>query len=468
MSTNSNLHKAKKAKNDEFYTQLSDIERELEHYKEQFKDKIVYCNCNDPFESEFWEYFRSNYERLGIKKFMHSCYKSHDLSRFNKKQDKARAVWGEMPIDADGNGATHIFNGDGDFRSPESIELLKQADIVVTNPPFSCWIEYITQLIKYNKKFLIIGNMNAITYKEVFKLMKENKIWLGYTSPLEFMIPGGVTKKVTGLTRWFTNLDTKKRHEDLILYKKYYGNEKEYPTYDNYNAINVDKVKDIPADYEGICGVPITFMDKYNPEQFMIIGQMVTTKIDEFNHGYPYVKGKKIYARILIKKKGEVSKKEIQDLIIAADTLSTCFICLIYPKKLEICLKGWSPDNTYIIRNLIDETYATVNLNDLKAYRLKEWDKKHPAASIKDRDEYEKKFDSKLYYTFWVIPGSPPNLPAAIDDFFVYLRPRKGDKIIMDKDTRIIKHLIDRQSNLLNQQADGIRKLKLLNIKEKN
>ena len=237
-------------------------------------------------------------------------------------------------------------------------------------------------------------------------------------------------------------------------------------------------------------------MDKYNPKQFEIIGQgrldiseetsgnFLSEKFVEdyfksggtglYKAGNPllgyYKAGKAIipYMRILIKKKGEVSKKEIQDLIIAADTLSTCFICLIYPKKLEICLKGWSPDNTYIIRNLIDETYATVNLNDLKAYRLKEWDKKHPAASIKDRDEYEKKFDSKLYYTFWVIPGSPPNLPAAIDDFFVYLRPRKGDKIIMDKDTRIIKHLIDRQSNLLNQQADGIRKLKLLNIKEKN
>ena len=309
MNKSSNLHNAKKAKNDEFYTQLSDIEKELNHYRDYFRGKVIYCNCDDPRISNFFKYFSFNFEKLELKKLIASCYKSQEVNLFSKKNSE-KAIWLEYTGDKNGNRVpdieeieVHYFKGDGDFRSPENIELLKEADIIVTNPPFSLFREYIAQLIKYNKKFLIIGNKNAIICKEIFKLIKENKIWLGHAHPKEFMIPGGVTKKVNGLTRWFTNLDTKKRHEDLILYKKYYGNEKEYPKYDNYNAINTDKVKDIPVDYEEICGVPITFMDKYNPEQFMIVGQMATTKIDKFNHGYPYVKGKKIYTRILIKRK---------------------------------------------------------------------------------------------------------------------------------------------------------------------
>ena len=210
----------------------------------------------------------------------------------------------------------NYFKGDGDFRSKESIELLKKADIVVTNPPFSLFREYVTQLIKYDKKFLIVGHQNAITYKEIFKLIKDNKMWLGYgfkRNMAHFINPNyedyaSDTDHKEGMIRvsgvaWFTNFDIRKRHEEVILYKSYYGNEEDYPKYDNYDAVNVDRVKDIPQDYEGVIGVPITFMGKYNPEQFEIIGQMVTTKIDKFNHGYPYVNGKKKYALILIKNK---------------------------------------------------------------------------------------------------------------------------------------------------------------------
>lgn len=211
---------------------------------------------------------------------------------------------------------SHPLKGDGDFRSDECIEILKEADIVVTNPPFSLFREYIAQLIEYNKKFVIIGSVNALSYKEIFKSIKSNSLWLGYSihsGDREFRVPddypldaatfrtddnGNKYIRVKGV-RWFTNLDYKERHEDLILYKKY--NENDYPKYDNFNAINVDVTKEIPMDYDGYMGVPITFMDKYNPEQFEIIGQMATTKIDEFNYGYPYIDGKKKYARIIIK-----------------------------------------------------------------------------------------------------------------------------------------------------------------------
>jgi len=321
-SSNKNLHLAKVSKKDEFYTQLSDIEKEMRHYKPHFKDKVVFCNCDDPRISNFFHYFSYNFENLGLKKLITTCYKNQERDLFSEHKSE-KAIYLEYTGDKNGDkvpnpeeiGIVHL-KGDGDFRSKESIELLKQADIVVTNPPFSLFREYVEQLIEYDKKFIIIGHQNSITYKEIFKLIKENKIWLGYgfnrnmahfinkhyddyasdTDHKEGMI------RVSGIV-WFTNVDTKKRHEDIILYKTYFGNENEYPKYDNYDAINVDKTKDIPMDYPGYMGVPITFIDKYNPEQFEIVGQMVTTKLDEFNHGYPYINGKKIYARIIIKNK---------------------------------------------------------------------------------------------------------------------------------------------------------------------
>ncbi|GGF48151.1 adenine-specific methyltransferase EcoRI family protein [Echinicola rosea] len=319
---NKHLHKASKSKKDEFYTQLSDIEKELRHYKKHFKDKTVYCNCDDPRISNFFHYFSYNFERLGLKRLITTCYKNQERDLFSLN-DSEQAIYLEYTGDKNGNnvpdpeeiGIVHL-KGDGDFRSKESIELLEQADIVVTNPPFSLFREYVTQLIEHDKKFIIIGHQNAITYKEIFKYLKDNKIWLGYgfnRNMAHFINPhyedyASDTDHKEGMIRvsgvvWYTNLEIKKRHEDMILFKKYYGNEEEYPKYDNYDAINVDKAREIPMDFEGIMGVPITFMSKYNPDQFELIGQMVTTKIDEFNHGYPYINGKKIYARILIKNK---------------------------------------------------------------------------------------------------------------------------------------------------------------------
>lgn len=315
---------AKNNKKDEFYSQLKDIERELKHYKAHFKDKVVYCNCDDPRVSNFFHYFSYNFEHLGLKKLIATCYKNQNMELFSTN-DSEQAVYLEYTGDKNGNKipdneeiGIRPLQGDGDFRSAESIELLKQADIVVTNPPFSLFREYVAQLIEYKKKFLIIGNINAISYKEIFKLIKENKAWLGvnmgrgisgFIVPKHYELYGSETRIDENGNRiistnnclWLTNLDIEKRHEDLKLQRKY--TPKEFPTYDNYNAINVDKTKDIPIDYEGQIGVPITFLDKYNPDQFEIIGQMATTKIDEFNYGYPYVNGKKIYARILIKHK---------------------------------------------------------------------------------------------------------------------------------------------------------------------
>ncbi|NJB38128.1 adenine-specific methyltransferase EcoRI family protein [Croceivirga sp. JEA036] len=319
---NTDLHKAKKRKKDEFYTQLSDIERELKHYKNHFKGKIVYCNCDDPRISNFFHYFSYNFEKLGLKKLITTCYKNQDMDLFSQNESE-QAIYLEYNGDKNGNfvpdpeeiGIIEL-NGDGDFRSLESIELLNQADIVVTNPPFSLFREYVGQLIDNDKKFIIIGHQNAITYKEIFKYIKENKMWLGYgfkRNMAHFINPhyedyATDTDHKEGMIRvsgvvWYTNLEIRKRHEDVILYKKYYGNEDYYPKYDNYDAINVDKAKEIPMDYEETMGVPITFLSKYNPDQFELIGQMVTTKIDELNHGYPYINGKKIYARILIRNK---------------------------------------------------------------------------------------------------------------------------------------------------------------------
>ncbi len=300
------LQKAKSEKNDEFYTTLSDIERELKHYKKHFKDKVIFLNCDDPEESNFWKYFYLNFKHLGLKKLIATHFESEKSSY---KLEKTNGDTKKTPL-----------KQNGDFRSPECIELLKQADIVVTNPPFSLFREYVAQLIEYNKKFLIIGNWNAISYKEIFKLIMENKIWIGINSNRNFsgfIVPKhyslhGTEARIdengnrivsSNNTCWFTNLDIAKRHEELILYKTYNGNEDEYPKYDNYDAINVNATKDIPCDYNAVIGVPITFINKYNPDQFEVIGQMATTKVDEFNHGYPYVNSKKVYARILIKNK---------------------------------------------------------------------------------------------------------------------------------------------------------------------
>ena len=260
-SNNKNLHKAKKAKNDEFYTMLSDIEKELVHYKNHFKDKIIYCNCDDPRFSNFWNYFHLNFEHLGLKKLISTHY--------NIGCGTFKAVYcGGNDCDVSVYDKYDLIESNGDFRSDECIEILKESDIVVSNPPFSIAREYIACLMEYKKKFLIIGDMNWITYKEVFPLLKDNRIWLGNCAVKEFVQPDGTIKKF-GNKLWFTNLDHKKRHEKLILYKKY--NPEEYPKYDNYDAINVDKVTEIPVDYDGVMGVPITFLDKYNPEQFEIV-----------------------------------------------------------------------------------------------------------------------------------------------------------------------------------------------------
>ena len=289
----SNLRTAKKVKKDEFYTQLTDISKEMKHYKNHFKDKVVYCNCDDPRVSNFFHFFSYNFEKLGLKKLITTCYKSQTMDLFSDNESE-QAIYLEYTGDKNGNNVPDPeeigiveLKGDGDFRSKESIELLKQADIVVTNPPFSLFREFISQLDEYDKKFIIIGNVNAITYRETFKLIKENKLWLGasiHSGDREFGVPddypltaagsridenGNKFIRVKGV-RWFTNLDYKERHEYLILYKKY--SPEEYPKYENFDAINVNKTKDIPADYDGYMGVPITFLDKYNPDQFEIIG----------------------------------------------------------------------------------------------------------------------------------------------------------------------------------------------------
>lgn len=313
-SANSNLRRAAKQKNDEFYTLLPDIETELKHYKDQFKGKVVYCNCDDPFESNFFKYFAANFKVLGLKRLIATSYKPSPIANTQlglfgddktlvSQKGRPKVNANKFIIndvgDLDGDGAFDLqdvaeqlkanknnewapMEGEGDFRSPESIELLKQADIVVTNPPFSLFREYVAQLFQYDKKFLIIGTNNAIHYKEIFPLIQENQLWLGYNNgPKKYLVPEDFESKSIviidgkrympmGNTSWFTNLDTTKRHEKLTLYKKYSPDE--YPKYDNYDAIEVRKVAEIPLDYKGEMGVPDTFLDKYNPEQFELIG----------------------------------------------------------------------------------------------------------------------------------------------------------------------------------------------------
>lgn len=321
----SNLRTAKKVKKDEFYTQLTDISKEMKHYKNHFKDKVVYCNCDDPRVSNFFHYFSYNFEKLGLKKLITTCYKSQSMDLFSES-DSEQAIYLEYDGDKNNNNVPDPeeigiveLKGDGDFRSTESIELLKQADIVVTNPPFSLFREFVTQLDEYDKKFVIIGNVNAITYKETFRLIKENKLWLGasiHSGDREFGVPddyplkaassridedGNKFIRVKGV-RWFTNLDYKERHEDLILYKNY--SPEEYPKYENFDAINVNKTKDIPADYNGFMGVPITFLDKYNPDQFEIIGLGISNSGKEFGV-QPYKPEHKKY-RKEVQKRGAV------------------------------------------------------------------------------------------------------------------------------------------------------------------
>ena len=328
-NTKRNLTLAKRNKKDEFYTQLSDIENELRHYKKHFKGKVVYCNCDDPRVSNFFHYFSYSFERLGLKKLIATCYKNQNADLFSQN-DSEKAIYLEYTGDKNGNRipdpeeiGIKQLKGDGDFRSKESIELLKEADIVVTNPPFSLFREYVSQLIEYDKKFVIVGHQNAISYKEIFKLIKDNKVWLGYG------FKGGAghfinkhyedyataTDRKEGMIRvsgvhWFTNLDISKRHENLILYKTY--NEEEYPTYDNYDAINVGKTKEIPIDFKGVMGVPITYLDKYSPDQFEILGLSASAGYNKEVVGIPFLgdkdarpllSGQNTYARIFIKNK---------------------------------------------------------------------------------------------------------------------------------------------------------------------
>jgi hypothetical protein len=303
---NKNMHSAKRNKNDEFYTQMSDIENELRHYKEHFKGKTVLCNCDDPRVSGFFKYFSLRFGALGLKKLITTCYKNNIPWIFSQN-DVERAIYLEYTGTKNKNEVPDIeeigvneLKGNGDFRSNECIEFLKEADIVVTNPPFSLFREYVTQLIKYEKKFLIIGNFNAITYKEIFPLIKNNEIWLGCNFVKEFETPDG-SKKKFGNVCWYTNIPHKKRNEELILFRKYVGNEKDYPKYDNYDAIEVSKTKDIPMDYDGAMGVPITFLDKYNPEQFEILGdnRYITGEYNDIN----FINGKNTYRRIIIKRR---------------------------------------------------------------------------------------------------------------------------------------------------------------------
>lgn len=351
MAKNLSLNKAGIAKEDEFYTQLNDIENEMRHYREQFRSKVIFCNCDDPYESNFFKYFAMNFNFLGLKKLIATCYagspvQGKQLTLFDvigiteQTDDSKRPYKIEITevTDENADGAVDLFDveyliknkknvltlleGDGDFRSAECIELLKQADIIVTNPPFSMFREYVTQLIDSGKHLIVIGSQNAITYKEIFKLLRDNKIWSGNKSgDMEFVVPyyyqpratryreeNGVKYRSMGNICWFTNLDHAKRHENITLFRHYTSDK--YSHYDNYDAINVDKVVDIPIDWLGVMGVPITFLDRYNPEQFQIVGLIagntkglagIESKIGKDG---PYINGKLKYGRILIKRIG--------------------------------------------------------------------------------------------------------------------------------------------------------------------
>ena len=314
MAKNNNLHNAKRAKNDEFYTRLEDIEKEMCHYREHFRGKVIYCNCDDPKESNFFKFFSLQFEFLGLKKLISTGYKEngHGVA-YIYEGDK-----NENNLPDDSEIRTYELQGNGDFRSEECIEFLKEADVVVTNPPFSLFREVVAQLVEYNKKFLLLGNNNAITYKEIFPLIMSNKMWLGYSNnkTMEFVLSDSYEKwdriengkkigKVPAIS-WFTNLEHDHRNRPLDLTQRY--DPRYYPKYDNYNAIECSKVMDIPRDYDGVIGVPITFLDKYCPNQFRIIG-CTESEGKGFSNGLwnggvtqPMVDNKRIYKRLFIQK----------------------------------------------------------------------------------------------------------------------------------------------------------------------
>lgn len=369
MANNENLHQAKVAKNDEFYTQLSDVEKEMLHYRKHFNGATVLCNCDDPFESAFFKYFVLNFNRLHLKKLISTCYAGSpvagsQLSLFDLTGDESKRrkpykaivtsvhdTTGDGGIDMEdikalfksGENELTELEGDGDFRSPECLALMDEADILASNPPFSLFHEYVATLMEHKKKFLIIGNQNAITYKDIFPLLMANQMWLGSTAPKEFIVPTEMKDRKNTYARedgtiiakfgnvcWFTNLDLKKRHEDLILVKRY--TPEAYPHYDNYDAIEVSKVTDIPCDYAGIMGAPITFFNCYNPDQFEILDMghrgagsyKYRTKVytDEDTPNYAdlnattvYIdangKYKNTYFRVLIRNKHPEQPKEV-------------------------------------------------------------------------------------------------------------------------------------------------------------
>ena len=328
-STNRNLNKAKKAKNDEFYTKLSDIENELSHYKDHFRDKIIYCNCDDPYRSNFVKYFALNFKFLGLKQLIATCYKHPDVddSDFEEVSDRPiKWVYNGEQIEEqnypDLSKAVVIeLKGDGDFRSEECVALLKECDIVVTNPPFSLFRDFVDLLIENDKKFITIGSQNNISNINIFNYIHQSKLWLGINNVNKFICHVSDEKNINknvkfdpelnlyiavfGNIGWYTNLEHDKRNKDIILYKKY--NENDYPKYDNYNAINVSRVKEIPSDYAGLMGVPITFMKNYNPNQFEIIGNshqlaeptLVKGKIKKVRRFY--LNEKCLYDRIIIR-----------------------------------------------------------------------------------------------------------------------------------------------------------------------
>jgi hypothetical protein len=322
-NVNTALNSAKRDKKDEFYTQLADIERELRHYRSHFRGKVVYCNCDDPFVSAFSEYFTKNFEFLGLKKLITTCYKSRAIDRFSQNDSK-RAIkleyTGGAPnsLPTPGHMGVTLLKGDGDFRSDECVKILNSADIVVTNPPFSLFSEYVEQLDRNDKKFLIIGHQNAITYKSVFPLLRDNKMWLGYgfrRNMAHFVAPHyedvasdadhreGMIR-VSGVV-WYTNLDHDKRHEEMILVRRYKGHEQAFPKYDNYDAIEVSRTQDIPMDYDGVMGVPITFLTKHNPEQFQLLG--CNRGVDQDPSGTygrgSYLDGKETFKRLFVQNK---------------------------------------------------------------------------------------------------------------------------------------------------------------------
>lgn len=335
---NKGLHTAKRNRKDEFYTQLVDIEREMRHYRRHFKGKVVYCNCDDPYVSAFFKYFAQNFEFLGLNGLITTCYRSKQMALFSQN-DSEQAIKLEYTGGApnslptpDDIGVTTL-KGDGDFRSQECIDILNKADIVVTNPPFSLFSEYVAQLAGLDKKFIIIGHQNAITYKDIFPLIKDNRLWLGYgfkRNMAHFIAPhykdtASDADHREGLIRvsgvvWYTSLDHNKRHEELILVRRYHGNEAAYPRYDNYDAIEVSKTQDIPVDYDGVMGVPITFLTKHNPEQFEIIGSDYEVKMGilpdivqpkwKGKIDRAYLNGKRMYARLLVRNRKPLTTEE--------------------------------------------------------------------------------------------------------------------------------------------------------------